>query len=234
MARLARVVAPGTAHHITQRGNARRFILDCDVDRLTYLQLLSESCQLHQMTLVGYCLMSNHVHLVGIPQREDSLGRAMKRTHGQYAAYFNARHLSSGHVWQGRFYSCPLDDHHLWAALRYTELNPVRAGMAGRAEDYRWSSAAVHCGKDAEFRLVDLEPWRQVWSESEWREALGSETSEAEARTIRRYTHTGRPLGSVEFVSRLEETLGRRLVPIRGGRRLALPDASRQECLFGA
>jgi putative transposase len=90
--------------------------------------------------------MSNHVHLIAIPGKVDVMGRALKDTHGRYAAYWNAFHRSSGHVWQGRFYSCPLDESHLWKALRYTELNPVRAGLVAKAERWEWSSAAAHCG----------------------------------------------------------------------------------------
>jgi putative transposase len=148
MARLARVVSPDTPHHVTQRGNARQFILETDTDRLVYLDLLRRHGALHGLGLLGYCLMSNHVHLIVVPARHDSLRLALKHTHGRYAAYFNARFASSGHVWQGRFYSCPLDLPHLWAALRYTELNPVRAGMVADPAAYHWSSAAAHCGDD--------------------------------------------------------------------------------------
>ena len=136
MTRLARVVAAGVPHHVTQRGNARQFILNTDADRKVYLDLLRQSIELHSLALVGYCLMSNHVHLITIPGKVDVMGRVLKDTHGRYAAYWNAVHHSSGHVWQGRFYSCPLDEWHLWKALRYTELNPVRAGLVPKAE--RW------------------------------------------------------------------------------------------------
>jgi len=108
MTRLARVVAVGVPHHVTQRGNARQFILGGDVDRKVYLDLLRQSIELHSLAVMGYCLMSNHVHLITIPGRVDILGRALKDTHGRYAPYWNAVHRSSGHVWQGRFYSCPL------------------------------------------------------------------------------------------------------------------------------
>ena len=136
MTRLARVVAVGVPHHVTQRGNARRYILDADADRKVYLDLLRQSIELHGLALVGYCLMSNHVHLIAIPGKVGAMGQALKDTHGRYAAYWNAVHHSSGHVWQGRFYSCPLDEAHLWKALRYAELNPVRAGLVAKAE--RW------------------------------------------------------------------------------------------------
>jgi putative transposase len=128
VARLARVIAVNVPHHVTQRGNARRFILDCDADRMVYLNLLRENIELHGVGLIGYCLMSNHVHLVVTPHDKDGLALALKHAHGRYAIYWNAVHQSSGHAWQGRYYSCPLDRQHLWEALRYAELNPVRAG----------------------------------------------------------------------------------------------------------
>src|SRR5690348_9768311 len=147
MARLARVVAVQVPHHVTQRGNARRFILESDSDKLVYIDLLRQYCSLYDLSVLGYCLMSNHVHLVVTPRKNDSLALALKNTHGRYAAYWNATHSSSGHVWQGRYYSCPLDLPHMWSALRYTELNPIRAGIVSNPETYRWSSAAAHCGR---------------------------------------------------------------------------------------
>jgi len=160
MARLPRAVAVDTPHHVTQRGNARQFILESDSARLVYLQLLQHACRLHRLSLLGYCLMSNHVHLIAIPQRPDSLAAALKQVHGRYAAYFNALHASSGHVWQGRYYSCALDPPHLWAALRYTELNPVRAGLVAEPEAFPWSCAAAHCLPAAPDPLLDLALWR--------------------------------------------------------------------------
>jgi putative transposase len=217
MARLARVIALDTPHHVTQRGNARQSIFQSDADRTVYLELLSHYCRLHRLLLAGYCLMSNHVHLVAIPQVPESLALALKNTHGRYAAYFNVRNLSSGHVWQGRYYSCPLDTPHCWAALRYVEMNPVRAGLAARAADYAWSSAAVHCGEVPDDGLLDLSFWRQAWTQSEWRTHLTA-TVAGETVEIRRLTHTGRPAGTPGFVRSLEKALKRRLAPAPGGR----------------
>src|ERR1700733_12193734 len=148
MARFARVVAIDVAHHVTQRGNARQVILSSDHDRTTYLELLRRYCELHALALLGYCLMSNHVHLIAVPGAAEALAQTLKHAHGRYASYWNARNSSSGHVWQSRFYSCPLDETHLWRALRYVELNPVRASMVPEAAQWRWSSAAAHCGHD--------------------------------------------------------------------------------------
>ena len=141
MARLPRVVITNVAHHVTQRGNARQVIPADDADCTAYLELLRQYCELYRLALLGYCMMSNHVHLIVVPRASEALRQTLKQTHGRYAAYWNARTASSGHVWQGRFYSCPLEESHLWAALRYVELNPVRAGMVAAAARWRWSSA---------------------------------------------------------------------------------------------
>jgi putative transposase len=211
-------VLPGVAHHVTQRGNARRFILQSDTDRLVYLRLLQQYARLHQLALVGYCLMSNHVHLIAIPRRADSLALALRQTHGQYAAYLNAREGSSGHVWQGRYYSCPLDMPHLWAALRYTERNPVRARVVSHAELYQWSSAAAHCGMPGGSLPIESAPWQDEWTASAWHEFLRGDEAEAETQAIRASTHTGRPLGSSDFVHEAEVALRRTLMPRKGGR----------------
>ena len=132
MGRFNRVVAIDVPHHVTQRGNGRRFVLEAETDRTVYLQLLRENISLYGVALIGYCLMSNHIHLIAVPHKADGLAQALKQTHGRYASYWNAIHQSNGHVWQGRYYSYPLDRSHLWEALHYTELNPVRAVWSWR------------------------------------------------------------------------------------------------------
>ena len=153
-----------------------------------------------------------------IPRTSDALWQTLKQTHGRYASYWNARESSSGHVWQGRFYSCPLDDSHLWTALRYVELNPVRAGMVPVAEDWRWSSAAAHCVAGASDKMLEMERWQKRWSVAEWREHLAARESATDVGALRQCTHTGRPLGTSEFVARLEQTTSRPLAPRKGGR----------------
>lgn len=172
MGRFARVVAAGEPHHVTQRGNARRYILNDDADRAVYLKLLSENMQQYGASLLGYCLMSNHVHLVMVPEEASSLAITLKHTHGRYASYWNAKHGSSGHAWQGRFFSCPLDRVHLWKATRYTELNPVRAGLVSEAVAWPWSSAAAHCGVARAEVPLSIELWNATWAASEWKAYL--------------------------------------------------------------
>jgi putative transposase len=215
--RFARVVAVDVPHHVTQRGNARQFILDCEEDCKVYMELLRGSLKLHQLVLLGYCLMSNHVHLILIPSNADGLGRALKDTHGRYATYWNATRHSSGHVWQGRFYSCPLDEQHLWEALRYTELNPVRAGLVADAEQWDWSSARAHCLLRTDENLA-MDLWQARWSAAEWRAFLVRGNTESGLAAIRQYTHTGRPLGGKEFIQALERATQRSLVAQRRGR----------------
>jgi len=218
MARLPRVVVAGVPHHVTQRGNARQVVFSNDADRITYLELLRQYSELCGLSLLGYCLMSNHIHLVALPGSAESLARTLQHTHGRYASYWNARHSSTGHVWQGRFYSCPLDESHLWAALRYAELNPVRARLVTAAEHWRWSSAPAHCGLTTSPLSLQLDRWQKRWTPSEWRQFLSAGDSHADLTALRQRTHTGRPLGSAEFVAALEKSTFRHLAPSKGGR----------------
>ena len=233
VARLARVVAVDVPHHVTQRGNARQFILASDAERMVYLDLLRQAVQLHSLSVIGYCLMSNHVHLVVIPRKTEALASALKHAHGRYASYWNASHASSGHAWQGRYYSCPLDQAHLWEALRYAELNPVRAGMVAEPEAWPWSSAAAHCGKAEPDVCLEMEMWRRHWSVSSWQKFLGVGEAESDLAALRQCTHTGRPLGTPEFIQALEQNMQRQLAPRKGGRRAKpLPDRKQQSLGF--
>lgn len=218
MARLACIAIVNVPHHVTQRGNARQFLLALDSERRVYLELLRHYVKLYDLALLGYCLMSNHVHLIVVPRRAESLAWALKNAHGRYASFWNAGHHSSGHVWQGRFYSCPLDDAHLWIALRCTERNAVRAGLVGEAQDWPWSSASAHCGSADADPCLDMSAWSRRWCNATWREYLRCAETDAELRAMRKSTHTGRPLGSREFVRSLEDATARRLEPQKGGR----------------
>ena len=218
MARLPRVVVLDVPHHVTQRGNARQVVLSSDADRITYLELLREYAQLYGLGLLGYCLMSNHVHLIVVPHVPEALSQSLRQAHGRYASYWNARYGSTGHVWQGRFYSCPLDEPHLWKALRYVELNPVRAKMVEAADTWRWSSAAAHCGLTNPDPILEMERWQKRWTAGAWSQFLADGESATEMRELRHSTHTGRPLGGEEFMAALEELTLRRLIPRKGGR----------------
>lgn len=218
MPRVARIVVPGLAHHVTQRGNNRQDVFFCDDDRKAYLTILARQCQLHGVAIVGYCLMTNHVHHLAIPARADSLAKALGRTHWLYTQYVNRLHKRSGHLWQNRFYSSAVDDEHALLVMRYIENNPRRAGMCRVASKYAWSSAAVHCGGREEIALLDRTTWKRLSRGLDWSEELSEPLNDAQVQRVRRSTHTGRPLGSDSFLSKLESKLGRRLRPLAVGR----------------
>lgn len=219
MARIARAVAVDTPHHVTQRGNARQDVFFTDRDREVYLNTFFDYADRYSLRVWGYCLMTNHVHFVVVPEGERSLARVFGRTHSDYARYANLVRRSCGHFWQARFYSCALDDDHAWQALAYVERNPVRAAMVAVAEEYQWSTAAAHCLEDPLDGCLDLEEWRHHFTGERWREALRIGVSEeALDERIREATRRGCPLGSGAFVERIGRALGRDLHPRPPGR----------------
>ncbi len=157
MARVARVVVPDVPHHVTQRRNRRQDVFFSDADRIEYLRLMAEWCSVSGVGIWACYLMPNHVHLVAVPEREDSLARGIGEAHGRYTRMVNFYKGWKGYLWQGRFASFPMDEPYLLAAARYVELSPVRARLVRRAEDYAWSSAQAHlAGKDDS--LVKVQP----------------------------------------------------------------------------
>jgi putative transposase len=217
MARFARVVAIGAAHHITQRGVDRQRTFFTDADRNIYLECLTKYCAQARARILSYCLMSNHIHLVLIPEEPQSLAVAMRRTHSRYSLYLNARRDRTGHLWQNRFYSCALDDEHVWVALRYVERNPVRANLVGRPEEYKWSSAAAHTGENRSGGgLLDWGFHATAGGTDRWKMLLAEPEEIDAVRRLQRGTFTGRPVGSPEFVARLEKELGRPLTARTG------------------
>ncbi len=208
MPRRNRCILPGVVCHVTQRGVDRRETFSSDQDRFTYLHLLRQNLADTQVGLVGYCLMSNHVHLIALPQQTDSLAVLLRRVHGRYAQYYNARSGRTGHLWQNRFFACLLGQDHLRAALAYVDRNPQRAGMVRRAGDYRWSSAAAHItGKD-EAGILDMAWWEREGLASQWEAVLHLEDENA-ASSLRRCTYAGRPFGSESFLREMSELFGR-------------------------
>ena len=214
MARLARIVAPGVPHHVTQRGNRRQPVFFCDADYRTYKELLAEGCRAARVDVLAYCLMPNHVHLILVPKDEDGLRAALAETHRRYTRHVNFREGWRGFLWQGRFASVPMDEEYLMACARYVELNPVRAKLVRRARDWRWSSARTHlAGHDD--GLVTVAPLlRRV---TDWAAFLGEGLDADALEAIRAGERTGRPLGDARFVKRLETRLGRTLARLKPG-----------------
>jgi len=213
MARIARVIATGLPHHVTQRGNRRQQTFFCDEDYQEYIALMAEWCGKCGVQIWAYCLMPNHVHLIAVPFAEDSLARAIGEAHRRYTRRINFRENWRGHLWQERFASFPLDETYLLASARYVEMNPVAVHLAVRPEEYPWSSARAHlAGEDDQ--LTKVEPLLAIVGN--WREFL-SLSDEEELKLLRRHERSGRPLGNDNFVDRIEAELTRMLRPLKRG-----------------
>jgi putative transposase len=215
MARLSRIVVPDLPHHVTQRGNRQQALFLGPEDYARYREMLAERCRAHNVACWAYVLMPNHVHLILTPSDAIGLARAVGETHRRYTSFFNARARSTGHLFQGRYYSRPMDEAHLIAAARYLALNPLRAGLVAAAADWPYSSLGAHL-KQRDDALVAVAPLLQriprfvdlIEPGPDDTAALG--LFEAGAAT-------GRPLGDADFLSRLEAQLGRSLRPGKRG-----------------
>ena len=212
MPRLARTVCAQVPHHITQRGNRREDVFFTDEDRQVYLAWLKEYADKYKVDILAYCLMTNHVHLIAVPSTEQGLQLVLKPLHMRYAQRINREHGWKGHLWQGRYFSSALDDGYLWAALRYVERNPVRAGMIRKAENYRWSSASGHCGLRQDTILTTKPYWhRQFKSIGDWSAWLAEGDDTEKLEVLRRNVEKGLPCGSEKFIRKLEKVTGRSL-----------------------
>jgi len=213
MARIARVVAAGIPHHVTQRGNRRLTTFFTDEDYRTYIALMAEWCRKCAVEIWAYCLMPNHVHLIAVPETEDGLRLGIGEAHRRYSRMINFREEWRGHLWQGRFSSFPMDETYLLASARYVEKNPVRAHLVPQASLWPWSSARAHlAGQDDE--LVRVAPLLEMVGD--WKNFL-AEKKEEPPNDIRKHERTGRPLGAEEFVERLELEFGRSFKPEKPG-----------------
>ena len=206
MARIARIIAAGIPHHVTQRGNRRMTTFFRDEDYLAYIALMAEWCRKYDVEIWAYCLMPNHVHLIAVPGTDDGLRRGIGEAHRRYSRMINFRENWRGHLWQGRFASFPMDERYLLAAARYVEMNPVRAHLTTDAGSWPWSSARAHltCTDD---QLVKVAPLLEM--AGDWKTFLDGAAEEEHVSDIRKHERTGRPLGSEGFVERLESALDR-------------------------
>jgi len=217
MARLNRIVLPGIAHHVTQRGNRRERVFFEDGDYALYLDLLTDAANRAAVEIWSYCLMPNHVHIIAVPADIDGLRRVFRYVHRHYAGYINARLRVTGHLWQGRFSSVAMDEPHLCAAFRYGALNPVRARLVARAEEWLWSSAQAHlAGQDN--AIVKVAP--ALDRVGDFKAFLGDEFDEAFTyAALRKAESVGRPVGSAEWLADMEAKTGMAFKPAKRGPR---------------
>jgi len=229
MARLARVVVPGLPHHVTQRGNRREPIFFEDGDQEIYRDLLAEQTRRRSVGVWAYCLMPNHVHLILAPSDEQGLGLAVGEAHRRYTGFVNARGRWTGHLFQSRFASVAMDEAHLLAAARYVPMNPVRARLAARLQDWPWSSAQAHLAV-ADDGLVTVAPLLE--RVGDFAAFLAQEGNGAADNALRAAETTARPLGNEDFIEGLELILGRKLARRRPGPKPGTPGNAEQRGLW--
>lgn len=216
MPRIARIIAPGIPHHVTQRGNRRMETFFRDEDYQAYLALMAEWCRKCNVAIwAHYCLMPNHVHLIAVPETEEGLRLAIGEAHRRYSAMINRRQKWTGHLWQGRFSSFPMDETYLLAAVKYIEMNPVRANLAPDPYSWQWSSARAHAAGQDDM-LVKVAPLLEMVGV--WKQFL-SDANEEDADKIRGHERTGRALGGDTFLDSLEFSLQRIVKPRKAGRK---------------
>lgn len=195
-------------------------IFTCDEDRKAYLAFIAEECRRHDVEVLAWCLMTNHVHFIAVPKTENSLARAFGEAHRRYTRMKNFAEKVRGYLFQGRFSSSVLDQTHLYAAVRYVEQNPVRAGMTMQACDYPWSSARFHLGIVADDPLVVDRTLLGLITD--WEEFLADSDANGTAAVVAA-TRTGRPAGDADFLAELEKKTGRSMCKKPAGRPRSCP-----------
>lgn len=208
MPRISRIVVPNYPHHVTQRGVRSMNVFDSDEDRWAYLDFLSEEAKRFGLNFLAWCLMTNHVHFVVVPNTETSLARGFGEAHRRYTRMKNFAQGVRGYLFQGRFNSSVLDENHLLAAVRYIELNPIRTGLTRCAWEYPWSSAGFHTGTLESDPLVKDRTLSGLITD--WKDFLTGEMTR-ELDQIRMATQTGRPAGDDFFITKIEDLTGRDL-----------------------
>jgi putative transposase len=223
MARKPRSILPGYPFHVIVRGNNRQAIFQDGDDRASFKSTLREACTAHQLAVHAYVLMTNHVHLIATPGQEEGLARVMQAVGRQYVRRFNQRHRRTGTLWEGRYRASLIQgDRHLLACQRYVEMNPVRAGMVMRPEQYEWSSHRHHLGLTSD-SLVS--PHSVYWAlgntpferELAYRALFDSlpAVSDTELTTL---LMLGHPVADRDYLEALESRTGLPLVPKPVGR----------------
>ena len=207
MPRSPRITIPDVPYHITQRGNHKQDVFFSPDDRVSYLEWLQHYSSLYKLGIIAYCLMTNHVHIVGIPRNEESISSIMQFVNMRYTQLINRNMGFDGHLWHGRYFSTALDETYLWHAIRYVEQNPVRAGMVEFAEQYQWSSASYHCGIGMNNLLYSDEALKSFFED--WIQTLRSVPDQKITDTIRIRTQKGFPCGDSDFDRRVLDKRGK-------------------------
>ncbi len=222
MPRQGRVVLPNWPHHVIQRGHNKQTVFHAEEEYAAYLRNLGEWKRILGCQIYAYCLMTNHVHLIINPgPKAGNLARLMKRVAGRQTRAVNARQGRTGTLWEGRYKSSPIEtEAYLLACGRYVELNPVRARMVSRPEQYRWSSYRARAGL-SEWGWLDPDPCYLGLGRSaperakRYREWARAAIPEGEWERIRKAIQRGQLTGGERFIALAAKQVGRR-VEFRG------------------
>jgi len=200
----ARVIIPKVAHHIIQRGNNRHNVLIEEEDFSNYCYWINKYAEIYKVNILAYCLMNNHVHFIVMPEDKLGISRLFNTVHMRYAQFMNYKRRTSGHLWQGRFFSCVMDEDHLYQGIRYVEQNPVRAKMEKYPWDYRWSSARWHVRKSVKkyIKVKDTE----LIDRRDWKEYLMSSDTKLD-EMMRKATNKGKAVAGDKFINYWENKL---------------------------
>jgi putative transposase len=197
MPRPPRFIFAGHYYHVLNRANRRAVIFHEPADYTSFVNLIVKSQRRLPMSIFAVCLMPNHVHLVVRPQDNAALARWMQWLFTTHARHYHEKYGTSGHVWQGRYKHCPVqDDHYLLTLLRYVERNALRAKLVARAEDWRWGSL---CWRNTANAPLSLEP-PPLALPGWWTEFVNQPMTAAELEAIRTSVNRQRPYGDPEWV----------------------------------
>lgn len=204
MSRTARASVGGLCYHVINRGNAGAIVFRAEDDYAAFERLLGEACRRQPMRLLAYSLLPSHFHLVLWPLEDGDLSRWMQWLLTAHVRRYHRNYGTSGHVWQGRFRACPIQqDDHLLTILRYVERNPVRAKLVSRAEQWRWSSAWA--GTSEERPPLHDGP---VIRPRNWLSRLNQPETAVELEQLRRSVNRGTPFGNENWLHRTAARLG--------------------------
>jgi putative transposase len=226
MARLPRFVLPGYPQHVIQRGNNRQRILFDEEDYWFLWEKLVSAADKFRCQIHAYALMPNHFHLLLTPTQEDGIGKLMQYVGRYYVQHFNRRHDRTGTLWEGRYRATLLDpSEFLLPCSRYVELNPVRAGLVKKAEDYGWSSYGFNAGLQDDAVVTPHPAYQKLGRtqrarQSAYVQAFAEPISSGLLERIRNATNKAWVLGNETFCNEVERLVDRRASPRpRGGDR---------------
>ena len=224
MARLPRYVLPGQQQHVILRGNNRSIIFVAEEDYHFFIECLQSAAEQHGCAIHAYVLMTNHVHLLITPEREDSIGKTLQSLGRRYVQYFNYTQKRTGTLWEGRYKATLIDsERYLLTCYRYIELNPVRANMVAHPREYPWSSYLSHAEGKIDKLITDHALYITLGKENEERQAgyralFKAHMSEATLVAVRDATNKGWALGNDRFMEELATAVSRRIAPLPKGR----------------